>query len=88
MPLSPHGATAKRKHGCLKPCFRSGQRDSNPRHSAWEAKSFSRFHREIQWISKHVQQEGQQFFKKWWGIIAHRYLCLEQLVHDLNEQHL
>ena len=43
---------------------------------------------EIQWFSKHVQQEGQQVFKKRWGIIAHRYLCLEQLVHDLNEPHL
>ena len=73
-----------------RPCavLQSGQRDSNPRHSAWEAKSFSRFHREIQWFSKHVQQEGQQVFKKWLGIFAHWYLCLEQLVHDLNEPHL
>ena len=73
-----------------RPCavLQSGQRDSNPRHSAWEAKSFSRFPREIQWFLKHVQQEGQQVFKKRWEIIAHWYLCLEQLVHDLNEQHL
>ncbi len=51
--------TKQKKTRLFKPCFRSGQRDSNPRHSAWEAKSFSRFHAEIQWFSKHVQQEGQ-----------------------------
>jgi hypothetical protein len=25
MPLSTNGATAKRKHGCLKPCFKAGK---------------------------------------------------------------
>jgi len=46
---------AKNKTRLFMPCFRSGQRDSNPRHSAWEARTL--------WLVSFVSFISSVFYK-------------------------